>query len=174
MRARGPYLLAIDPPAVGRFARGGAHRGEIGSRAGFGQADAGVKLAARDTRQIAFTLRLAAIAQDQRSGLPVGDPVRPDGRARREQFLDHDIAFERMPVAAAIARRQRHTDIAGLPQRTAEIGVETGPAIGTADDVALRLVIGQPTAQIVAQRRDIARRVEGIECKALHVAPAMQ
>ena len=40
-------------------------------------------------------LLLGAEAQQQRPALPVGDPMRADRRARRQQFLGHDVAFER-------------------------------------------------------------------------------
>ncbi len=174
MCAGGPDLLAVDAPAFGGLARRGPHRCEVGPRAGFGQADAGVELAFRDARQIALALLFAAVTQDQRAGLTVGDPVRANGGARRQQFLDHDITFERMAVAAAIARRQRHPDIARGTERAAETGVETHPAIRPRHQIALQLVHRKPGPQIGAQCGNVARRIERIERKALHVAPAMQ
>ena len=47
-------------------------------------------------------LRLAAVAQQRRAALAVGDPVRADRRAGGEQLLEHHVALER----AALARRR--------------------------------------------------------------------
>src|SRR3546814_6255392 len=69
---------------------------------------------------LTLALLLAAIAQDQRPGLAIGDPMRADGCARREQFLDHDIAFERVAIAAAVARRTCHPDITRRAEKSEE------------------------------------------------------
>src|SRR3546814_1610677 len=119
MRAGGPDFLAVDAPAFRRFARRRPHGREIRTGAGFGQADAGVEFTPRNAGQISLALLLAAIAQDQRTGLSIGDPMRADGCARRKQFLDHDIAFERVAIAAAVARREGHSDIARRAERAA-------------------------------------------------------
>ena len=140
----------------------------------FGQADARKELALGNPRQIALTLLLASIAHDQRPGLAVGNPVRADRGSRRQQFLDHHIAFERMPIAAAITRRQGHPDIARGAERAAEIGIEARPAICARNDVALRLVHREPVSQPGTQCRNVAGWIEGIERKALHVPSAMQ
>src|SRR3546814_11391080 len=106
MCAVGPDFLAVDAPTFRRFARRRPHGREVRTVAGFGQADAGVEFTLRNAGQITLALLLAAIAQDQRPGLAIGDPMRADGCARREQFLDHDIAFERVAIAAAVARSE--------------------------------------------------------------------
>ena len=55
---------------------------------------AGVQPARGDPRQQAPALLLGAVRQQPGGDLPVGDPVRPDGRAVGEQFLGHDVAVQ--------------------------------------------------------------------------------
>src|SRR3546814_18298734 len=78
MRAGGPDFLAVDAPTFRRFARRRPHGREVRTGAGFGQADAGVEFTLRNAGQITLALLLAAIAQDQRPGLAIGDPMRAD------------------------------------------------------------------------------------------------
>src|SRR3546814_10136179 len=116
---------------------------------------------------LTLALLLAAIAQDQRTGLSIGDPMRADGCARRKQFLDHDIAFERVAIAAAVARREGHSDIARRAERAAETGIETRPAICPGDDVRGRLVRREPWPQHGTQCRNVAGRIERIDRKSV-------
>ena len=72
--------VSSKPPSTGRR---GCGRGEIGAGIGLAHADAEEDLAAADPGQEFLALRLAAEAQQERAALPVGDPVRRDGGARR-------------------------------------------------------------------------------------------
>ena len=74
----------------------------------------------RDAGQKRQTLRLGAIAQQQGSALPVGDPMRPDRSAGSQQFLGHDVAFEHAALPAAVAPGPGHPDPATRPQPPAE------------------------------------------------------
>src|SRR3546814_1920688 len=99
MRAGRPDLLAVDAPAVRRFARRRPHGREIRTGAGFGQADAGVEFTPRNAGQISLALLLAAIAQDQRTGLSIGDPMRADGCARSEEHTSELQSLMRISYA---------------------------------------------------------------------------
>ena len=101
--------------------------GEVGAGLRLAHADAEEDFAAADARQDGALLRLAAVAQDQRRALPLGDPVRRDRRAAREQLLDQHEARERVAAAAAVFARQREADPAARAERAAEAGVEAEP-----------------------------------------------
>ena len=53
-------------------------------------ADTEKDFAVRNPRQKGQALVLGAVAQQQRRALPVGDPMRSDGGAGRQQLLGHE------------------------------------------------------------------------------------
>src|SRR3546814_19579912 len=65
-------------------------------------ADAEIAFSGRDAGEVVALLLLAAEFQHHRTALAVGDPVRADGNGCSQQFLGHDIAFERGTGLTAI------------------------------------------------------------------------
>src|SRR3546814_6442498 len=116
-----PYLLAIESPARRGAFGAGANARQVRSRSRLAHSDAKIYLAAADARQIAAALVLAAEIQDQRGALPVGDPVRRDRGAQRQQFFDdHEARKGTAPAAAIVARQGRseeHTSELQSPMR---------------------------------------------------------
>ncbi len=68
--------------------------------------------------------------ENQRTALTVGDPVRGDRRACRQQFLDQHEASERIHACAAVARGQGQADPAACGETPAEVRVEAHPRTG--------------------------------------------
>jgi hypothetical protein len=66
---------------------------------------------------------LAAVLEDLRAALPVGNPVRHHRRSGREQFLHDDVAFERRPLVSAVFLRPRHAEVAARAALDAERAV---------------------------------------------------
>ena len=108
VRVARPHLGAVDPVAAGHPLGARAQRREVGARVGLAHPDRERQLAARDRRQELLALRLGAEAQEQGTGLAVGDPVGGHRRAGGEHLLEHDVALERAPLVAAVALRPRH------------------------------------------------------------------
>jgi hypothetical protein len=82
-------------------------------------------LTACDRRQQPLPLCFGAIAQQQRSTLSIGDPMRADRRAGRQQLLGYDVTFEERAVTAAITGRPRHADPAAFAERRRKCGIVT-------------------------------------------------
>src|SRR5690606_32953101 len=122
-------LPAGDAPAALDLAAAGPDRDEVGAGIGLAHADAEEDLATGDARQEALLLRLGADAQDERTALPVGDPVGGDGGARDQQFLGDDVALEAAPLVAAILARPGHADPAAGAEQPAEGDVGMGAEI---------------------------------------------
>jgi hypothetical protein len=128
---RSPDLRAGKPPARPCPVRRGADAREIRAGVGLGHADAGEKLTLRHCRQIALALLLGAEGKDLRASLAIGEPVRGDGRACGEQFLQNDVPLDRGTATAAVVRRLGHPDPAAATEFGAEAGGEAGhPAAG--------------------------------------------
>src|SRR3546814_8008989 len=73
-------------------------------------ADAEIAFSGRDAGEVVALLLLAAEFQHHRTALAVGDPVRADGNGCSQQFLGHDIAFERgTGLTAIFLRSEEHT-----------------------------------------------------------------
>ena len=122
VRVARPHLRAGHLVAAADRDRAGADRGQIGAGIRLAHADREKDFAAADAGQKILALLVAAVAQQERPALPVGDPVAADRRAGCEQFLGDRIAFEKAALAAAIALRPRHADPAALAEAAAEIG----------------------------------------------------
>jgi hypothetical protein len=127
VRVAGPDLGAGDLPAAFDLLGARAHRGQVGARVGLAHADAEVALAAGDPRQDLATRPLAAVPQDLRTALPVGDPVRTDRRPAGEELLDNDVALEHRSLGAAVLARPAHADPAARADLAAELRIEGVP-----------------------------------------------
>src|SRR5271156_6259854 len=121
MCAAGPDLAPIDQPTavgLGRPGRGGEH---VRPRIRLAQTDAEAQLAARDLRQDLLADLLLAVAQEDRSALPVGGRVRAGRRAGCQHLLGHDIALEMRALVTAVFLGPGHADPALGPDLTAEL-----------------------------------------------------
>ena len=170
MRAAGPDLLPVDHPIRAIAPCRGADRGEVRTRPRFAQTDAGEGFAARDLWHPAALQFLVSKPQQQWPALPVGNPVCADRRARSKQFLDHDIAFELAAFMPAVFLGPGHAEQPGLAQLFAELRVCLGPAIRTADRVALAMR-GHQRAHLFAQVRRGPGPIDGFGNEGLHCSP---
>ena len=100
--------LIVQPPST--FVAVVADRGEVGARVRLAHADGEIALPGGDARQDRAPLLLRAVAQQQRPGLAVGDPVGGAGRAGRHHLLGDDVAVQRGLFAAAILLRPHHAE----------------------------------------------------------------
>src|SRR3712207_7192071 len=57
-----------------------------------------------------YTTLFRSEAEDERAALPVADPVRGDGRADGQHFLQHHVTLQCGALAAAIGLGPRHAD----------------------------------------------------------------
>ena len=130
VRVGGPHLGAVHAVAAVDGRRPRADGGEVGARVGLAHADGEGQLAPRDGGHEALALRLGAEAEQQRTALPVGDPVGADGRAGRQQLLQHHVPLEERPLVAAVLLGPRHADPAPGAQLAAEGGIEPAPRPG--------------------------------------------
>ena len=149
----------------------GAHRGEIGAGVGLAHADGEVAFAGGDPGQDRLALRLAAEAQQQRAALPVCDPVGVDGRARRQQLLDHDVALQRRALVPAVAPGPGHPDPAARAQRTAEGGRPVRAEVRIRPPALGLLRFGDEGADLFAQRVRARRHRRRREVEPCHGAP---
>ena len=147
--------------------RGRTYRGKIRSRPRFRQSDAGINFSACHARQIFLPLRLVPISQQERPGLPVGNPMRANRSARRQQLLQNNIAFQRQPFMAAIFFGPDHADISGAAQCAAKIQIADRPAICAVLNQPRWLVRGQKRAYLAAQLLR-ARNRKIVNLKSLH------
>ena len=174
MGVAGPYLGAVDAPAIVGPHRAGAHRGEVGAGIGLAHADGEVAFACGNPREDCLALLLAAEAQQQRAALPVRDPVRVDRRAGRQQLLDHDVALERRALVSAVARGPSHADPAARAEGTAEGGRPVRAEVGIRPPALCGLRIGDEGADLGTQRvlawRHLRRR-EVESCHGARLAP---
>src|SRR5262249_55416564 len=143
--------------------RAGADRREVGPRIRLAHADAEKDLALRNARQKGEALLLGAKAQQQGRALPVGDPMRPDRRARGQQLLGHDIAFEHAALAAAIALGPGHADPAAGAEPAAELGRPMAAEIAVRDPEASGEFAGDEVANLSPERRAFERQLDRIE-----------
>ena len=139
VRAAGPDLRAGNRPAAVHPRPRGPDRGEVGAGVRLGHTDGEVAGALGDGRQVSPLERLAAVPQQVRADLPVGDPVRRDRSPGGQEFLHHDVAFQRRTSLAAVLRRYRHADPATFGQTPAERLVPARePGIAGRDEPARR------------------------------------
>src|SRR4051794_7880461 len=168
MRIRGPHFRAVDekPALHGACAR--AHRREIRAGIRLTHADAEIALAGGDARQNVVFLLVGADAQEQRSALPVGDPMAADGSAGGQHFLEHHVALKRGALMSTVTLRPSHADPAARAHLAAELGIEAAP--GTS--ALLRRAIGNLTtekgADFAAQGLGLRRLRRACETQRMH------
>ena len=163
-----PHFAACDAPAAIDFVGARADAGEVGPGVGFAHADGEVALAGGDTRQnFAFRPR-AAVAQDLRPRLALGHPMAHDGGARRQQFLDDDVALERGAFLAAELFGPGHAEQASGATFGAErfIGFDHG-ADGWLE-AAIRAFLGAEGADLGPEARGLRRHGHGLEVEMAH------
>src|SRR5690348_12850891 len=160
-----PHLGSGDLVAARNRHRAGADRSEVRARIRLAHADAEKGLAARDARQEFEALLLGAVAQQQGRALPVGDPVRADRGASRQQFLGHDIAFEHAALAAAIALGPGHADPASRPEAPAERRRPVAAEIAVRDPETGGELAGNELAHLGPQGLAFGRQLDWVETK---------
>ena len=107
-RVRDPVLLAVEDVGVALAARGRAHRGDVGARAGLGQAEARELLAARLRDEVALLLLLARVAQErQRVQADVDGDQRPERRLAALDLLADERLGDEVEAGAAVLLRDR-------------------------------------------------------------------
>src|SRR4051794_35183667 len=124
VRPARPDFLSRHTPSVGDTLGACFNRREIGSGIGLAHAQHEIIFAARNRRQKALLLLLAAIAQEARSALAVAEPMRRARCCNREHFLRDDEALEIRTLAPAITLRPCHTDPPAFSDAAREVGVE--------------------------------------------------
>ena len=102
MSVRRPELGAVHQISVAHAVSGSAHRGKIGTGIWFAHTDGEITLTPGDPRQIGSFLLLTAVAQQQRTALPVRYPVRTDRGTCRQQLFSNHIAFKKTSSSTAI------------------------------------------------------------------------
>src|SRR5205085_11557858 len=113
-------------PAAGDGTRARLHGGEVRARAGLAHEDRERALAARDRRKEALLLRFSAVTEQQRSGLPLRDPMRSHWSTGGEQLLGDRVALDVRAVAPAVRRRPIQTDPSARAERAAECACAAG------------------------------------------------
>src|SRR5438093_12463655 len=127
MRIAGPDLGAVDPVPPADLLRPRADGSEVGARVRLAHADGEGQLAARDPRQEALALLLGAEAQQERTALPVGDPMRGDGSPGRQHLLEHHVPLQGRALVPPVLLRPRQADPAAGADLLAEFTVEPAP-----------------------------------------------
>ena len=85
--------------------------------------DRRVEPARGDARQQPPPLLVGAVRQQRGRDLTVGDPVRGDRRAVRQQFLGHHVAVQVTQPAAAVLGGDGQADEPGVGQPGGEVRV---------------------------------------------------
>ena len=129
MGAAGPDLGAGDAPAAFDLSRAGSSCSEVGTGIRLAHADTEKTNPGSDLRQNRLLCPVAAVTQNLMAALPVGNPMRTNGRASGQHFLGHDIALQRRSLMAAILLRPPHADVAALAASATEIRIEGIPGI---------------------------------------------
>src|ERR1700751_3093388 len=110
MGTTGPYLAAADRPAPLNLLRRRTHGGEVRSRLRLAHPQAEDVLGADDTRQQLLLQLVAAVTQNRRADLPIGDPVGGYRRFSPQELLGDNQTRPRVQAAAAEFHRPRDTD----------------------------------------------------------------
>src|ERR1700761_2699699 len=136
MRICRPYFLAANPPAPRHSPCMSPHRRQIGAGARFAEPDTEIALATNDARQKTLLLLLRAVLEDQRTALPIRDPVGAHGCARGEQLLEHDVTLGRGTSMATEPLRPYHPNEPCLSKCPGKICIVPHPAIGASYDIS--------------------------------------
>ena len=164
MRVAGPDLGAVDQPAalgLGGLGLGGE---QVGAGVGLAHADGEAHLALADARQDLVLDALAAVADDHRPALPVGDEVQPHRRVGDAELLGDDEALEEAPLVPAVFLGPGHADPALGADLAAELlAVGVGAAVRI-EGAGLDL-LGEEGAHLLAQRHALGRQADRVECQ---------
>ena len=126
MGPTGPDLGAGEEPTPIRANGLRLRGGQI--RAGFvlAHADRRIQLACHDLREEAFALVLGAVGQQAGRHLAVGDPVRPDRSAGRDELLGHHVTVQMPHFVSAVLLGDGQPEEAGSTQAGGEVLVPAG------------------------------------------------
>ena len=157
VRQRGEHLLAVDDPVVAVGHRPCLGRGDVGSRVGFGVAEAEDDLPGQERREERLLLLLGADGADgaghhDRLAEAVG------GHAREAQLVAHGGHLERIATLPAVLLGPRRGDPALRAERPVELPVVPGPGVVRAFDHVGPEVLAQELAHLLAERVALARR----------------
>ena len=162
MRAAGPELRPTHAPAAVCARRARLDGGEVAARLGLAHADRERHLAAADRRQEPLALGRGAVAQDQRSGLAIGDPVVANGRPPAQQLLDDDETVHDSTLSAPVPARQGHAKPTACRERAGEVLVATGRHPQPGSEASARQLGGEELPHLCLQRElgvgQLARR----------------
>src|SRR4029077_2892076 len=114
MRARRPYLLAVDDPVVAALFGPRAQAGDVGTAGRFGKQLAPDVFARSELRKIAALLIFAGKRHHRRSTHAVADDERIAELAERAFLLLPNHALDRRGPAAAIFLRPVQAGPAGI------------------------------------------------------------
>jgi hypothetical protein len=117
------------------------------------------ELAAHDAGQDLLALGLRAEAQQQRSALAVGHPVRADRRAGGQHLLEDDVALEEAPLVSAILLRPRHADPAPRAHAARELTVESAPGFRALHGRGAAELLGKEMADLLPEALGFWRQV---------------
>src|SRR5262249_52292482 len=123
-------------------------------------ADREIAFASSDARQDGVALLLAAKAQQQRTRLAIGHPVRAGRRAVAQQLLGDDVALQEALLVAAILLGPGDADPAALAQRLAELGRAGVPACEAILGPQRRQRLLEESSHLGAQCLGLRRQVE--------------
>src|SRR4051794_37102530 len=126
----GPDLGAVDAVAAVDRDCPRSRRCQVGADIRLAQSDTDEAGAGGNPRQDFKALLFGARPQQQRTRLPIGNPVCRDRRAMRQHLFEHHIAFECGSLMTAVALRPGHADQAALAHLRAELGTPAVPAFG--------------------------------------------
>src|SRR5262249_46536663 len=127
VRVAGPDLGPVDLVAAGDPLRPRADGGEIGTGVRFTHTDGERQLTTRDPGQEALALLFRSEAQEQRTALPIGDPLRGDGRAGGQHLFQHDVPFERGSFVAPVLLGPGQADPSAGAHLLTELAIEAAP-----------------------------------------------
>jgi hypothetical protein len=94
--------------------------------------------------------------------------VQPRRRAQPQQFLDHDVALERVTLVPTVFLGPGHPEQAGGTQRARELRIEAEPAVGALLDSPAMFVLSDQRANLLAQGADVSGRGEFARGEDLH------
>ena len=148
----GPHLGAVDEPAAVGLGGLGAGREQVGARIGLAHADGEAHLAAADARQHVGLHALAAVPDQHRPALPVGDEMQAHRRIGDPEFLGDDVAFQEAALPAAELLGPGHADPALGADLAAELLAVAVIVAGLVRiEGAGRDLLGQERAHLAAQ-----------------------
>src|SRR5947208_1083449 len=168
VRVAGPHLGAVDEIPSGDALRPGPERGEVRAGVGLAHPDRECELTPRDGRQEPLALAFRAEAEEQRARLPVGHPVRRDGRPRSHHLLQHHVPLERRALVAAVALGPRHADPAARADLAAELAIEPAPGVRAPAGRAVAELGPEKVAHLLAEGPGLRGQLAEVEAKRRH------